>query len=157
MENLAQEMAQEIQEKLQKGVARTLVDIDLINHLKEKSEIPFYDMKLIMIEDEDGFHLISMKGIGPSYHCIIAMTYMIEFEKNIIKILGGGRIKFEDSEFIISDKSGSFGIMEKEKVDGIMKNLNVNFRMSYSSSCPLKGAEYSFGRIAREVYQVLSD
>lgn len=157
MENLVQEMAQEIQKKLKEGLARTLFDGDLINHLKEKSEIPFYDMKLIMIEDEYGFHLISMEGVSPSYHSIIAMIYMIEFDKNIIKILGGGRIKLENGEFVIHDKSGSFGVMEKEKVDDVMKNLKINFTMSVNSKYPLKGTEFSFGRIADEVRSVLSD
>ena len=157
MENLGEDKALEILKKLEANTAKTLIDSELINHLNEKSGIPFYDMKLIMIEDENGFHLIGMKGISPSYHSIIALIYMLEFEKSMIKILGGGLIRLENGEFIISGKSGSFDAMEKEKVNEVMKNLNIEFKMPHPSLYPRKGTEHSYENIIKEVHNVLSD
>ena len=157
MTNLGEKLALEIFEKLKSGIAKTLIDGELINHLNEHSKRYLYDMKLIMIEDENGFHLVSMRGIGSSYHSIIAMIYMLEFEKSEITIFGGGNIGFEENEFKISGKSGSYDSMEKEKVDSIMKNLNVKFRMPYSSPYPRKGSKYSYEDVEKEVHNVLSD
>lgn len=155
IENLGELKAFHIAEMLEDGTEKLLIDGDLINHLRESH----FDMKLIMIEDENGYHLVGTKSRkGSSYHCIIALTYMLEFEKRTISILGGGRIRLDVDEFVIYDKSGSYDAMDEEKTESIMKSLNVNFKMPHPSLYTWKkAAEYSYESVIKEIHSILSN
>ena len=160
MENLGETRVMIVKDMLSKGIEKTLFDIDLINHL---NEIPEYqsalNRKLIMIEDEDGFHLMSTKASDEtSLHSVIALTYMLEFGKKSIRVIGGGRIQLSKGKFIIYDKSGSFGQMDKKKTEDIMNKFNNPFSISflYPEIVREKSKEYFYDEIVEDINETLS-
>ena len=160
MENLGEIRVMIVRDMLSKGIEKTLLDADLINYLNEIPEhLSCLNRKLIMIEDENGFHLMSTKESDEtSLHSIIALTYMLEFNKKSIKVIGGGRIQLTKGKFIIYDKSGSFNQMDKKKTEDIMSKLNNSFSVSFSYPEVVreKSKEYFYDEIVEDINETLS-
>jgi hypothetical protein len=151
---LAKSLASDILEELKSGKVSSLVDRELIELIHE---IMGRGRKLIMIEEDNEYHLIGVKGIGPSYHCIIAFIYMLQYDKKEILILGGGEICFSNNKFIVYGASSSFGQMDDLKVYPIMQRLNAETEPPGNSYYSKEARKYSYEEIERIVHLVLSD
>ncbi len=145
---------------IKSGQVNLFTNNQLIQNIYKKI---YFTQKVLLIKNDYGKpELIAQTKDSdlPNYHAMIALLYMMINNKKSIKIIGGGILKKDATDLIeLSEKSGSFGYLEQERLKIILENCEIRNEYILDSDLPFnrKETEYSYNQIINELHKVISE